>query len=57
MPIWVFDKRDASSEAGSRDVLDDLFGTEPHDNDELSNTDRREIAHDLGQDSPLAEGQ
>jgi hypothetical protein len=57
VPIWVLNKRDPRSEAGGRDVLDDLFGTEAHDNDEFSNTHGREIAHDLGQDSPLAEGQ
>ena len=56
VPISVLDKCNARSEAGSRDVLDDLCGTEPHYNDELGNTDRREIAHDLGQDCTLAEG-
>jgi hypothetical protein len=57
VPILVLDKRDTRSKAGSRDVLDDLFGTKPHDNDKLGNTNRREIAHDLGQNCPLAEGE
>ncbi len=57
MPISVLDKRDARPEAGRRDVLDDPLGTKPHYNDELGDADHREIAHDLGQDCTLAEGQ
>src|SRR5262249_33307330 len=57
LPIVVLDKRDTRPHAGRRDVLDDLLGAEPYHNDELSNTDRYEIAHDLGQDCTLPEGQ
>src|SRR5215813_530050 len=57
LPISILDKRDARPKAGRRDVLDNMLGAEPHHNDELAHTDRREIAHDLGQDCAPAEGQ
>src|SRR5262247_2933225 len=57
LPISVLDKCDARSDAGRRDILDNLLGAEPYHNDELANADRRKIAHDLGQDCALAEGQ